>query len=198
MSGVFGQVKSCNICRKIFSETKTKHSPRPVVRGKSTAKILIAGQAPGVRVHKSGVPFSDSSGDVLRDWMGLKKDDFYDETNVAIIPMAFCFPGNDARGSDLPPPKICAKTWRSSILKNFENFELQLLVGSFAQKWHLDTDCSMTDVVQNWRNYSPKIFPLPHPSWRNRSWLKKNFWFERELVPVLRHKVRGILQNEKA
>ena len=177
MSGVFEQVKSCNICRKIFSETKTKHSPRPVVRGKSTAKILIAWQAPGVRVHKSGVPFSDSSGDVLRDWMGLNKDDFYDETNVAIIPMAFCFPGYDARGSDLPPPKICAKTWRSSILKNFENFELQLLVGFFAQKWHLDTDCSMTDVVQNWRNYSPKIFPLPHPSWRNRSWLKKNFWF---------------------
>ena len=198
MSDVFGQVKSCNICRQIFSETKTKHSPRPVIRGNRTAKILIAGQAPGVRVHKSGVPFSDSSGDVLRDWMGLNKDDFYDETNVAIIPMAFCFPGYDAKGSDLPPPKICAKTWRSSILKNFENFELQLLVGSFAQKWHLDTDCSMTDVVQNWRNYSPKIFPLPHPSWRNRSWLKKNFWFERELVPVLRHKVRGILQNEKA
>ena len=175
MTEIFEQVKLCKICRDIFSNTKSEHSPRPVIRGKSTAKILIAGQAPGARVYESGVPFSDPSGDVLRSWMGVNKDDFYDERNIAIIPMAFCFPGYDANGSDLPPPKIFVKTWRSSILDSFKNLELQLLVGSFAQKWHLDTNRSMTDVVQNWRIYSPEILPLPHPSWRNKAWLKKNF-----------------------
>ena len=198
MSEIFEQVKLCKICADIFSNTETKHSPRPVIRGKSTAKILIAGQAPGAKVHESGMPFSDPSGDVLRGWMGLNKDNFYDERNIAIIPMAFCFPGYDDNGSDLPPPKICAKTWRSSILENFQNLELQLLVGSFAQKWHLDTNRSVTDIVKNWRIYSPEILPLPHPSWRNKAWLKKNFWFEEELVPVLRNKVRGILENETA
>ena len=127
MSDIFEQVKLCKICSDIFSKTKTQHCPRPVIRGKSTAKILIAGQAPGARVHESGVPFSDPSGDVLRNWMGLSKDDFYDERNIAIIPMAFCFPGYDEKGSDLPPPKICAATWRSSILENFQNLELKLL-----------------------------------------------------------------------
>ena len=198
MTEIFEQVKLCKICSDTFSNTKTKHSPRPVIRGKSTAKILIAGQAPGAKVHESGMPFSDPSGDVLRGWMGLNKEKFFDERNIAIIPMAFCFPGYDANGSDLPPPKICAKTWRSSILDSFKNLELQLLVGSFAQKWHLDTNRSMTDIVQNWRIYSPEILPLPHPSWRNKAWLKKNFWFEKELVPVLRDTVRGILKNETA
>ena len=152
----------------------------------------------GADMIEFGMPFSDPSGDVLRGWMGLNKDNFYDERNIAIIPMAFCFPGYDDKGSDLPPPKICAKTWRSSILENFQNLELQLLVGSFAQKWHLDTNRSVTDIVKNWRIYSPEILPLPHPSWRNKAWLKKNFWFEEELVPVLRNKVRGILENETA
>ena len=198
MGDIFGQVACCSICSRIFSETETKHKPRPVLRGKRTAKILIAGQAPGAKVHESGMPFSDPSGEVLRGWMGLNKDNFYDERNIAIIPMAFCFPGYDDNGSDLPPPKICAKTWRSSILENFQNLELQLLVGSFAQKWHLDTNRSVTDIVKNWRIYSPEILPLPHPSWRNKAWLKKNFWFEEELVPVLRNKVRGILKNETA
>ena len=142
-----------------------------------------------IDIIEIGMPFSDPSGDVLRNWLGLSKADFYDERNIAIIPMAFCFPGYDDNGSDLPPPKICAKTWRSSILENFQNLELQLLVGSFAQKWHLDTNRSVTDIVKNWRIYSPEILPLPHPSWRNKAWLKKNFWFEEELVPVLRNKV---------
>ena len=163
MTEIFEQVKLCKICSDTFSNTKTKHNPRPVIRGKSTAKILIAGQAPGAKVHESGMPFSDPSGDVLRGWMGLNKDDFYDERNIAIIPMAFCFPGYDDNGSDLPPPKICAKTWRSSILESFQNLELQLLVGSFAQKWHLDTNRSVTDIVKNWRIHSPEILPLPHP-----------------------------------
>ena len=112
--------------------------------------------------------------------------------------MAFCFPGYDEKGSDLPPPKICATTWRSSILENFQNLKLKLLVGSFAQKWHLDTNFTVTNVVKDWRLYTPEILPLPHPSWRNRAWVKKNFWFEKELVPVLRNKVRGILKNETA
>ena len=127
MSDIFEQVKLCKICSDNFSKTKTQHRPRPVIRGKSTAKILIAGQAPGARVHKSGVPFSDPSGDVLRGWMGLNKEDFYDERNIAIIPMAFCFPGYDVNGSDLPPPKICATTWRSSITREFQNLELNFL-----------------------------------------------------------------------
>ena len=155
------------------------------------AEILIAGQAPGARVHASGVPFDDPSGDRLREWMGIDRDTFYDRSRVAVVPMAFCFPGYDAKGSDLPPPTICAKTWRTQVLAGVPQVGLTLLVGQYAQGWHLGAakKGSLTDTVRNWRAYGPAMLPLPHPSWRNTGWLKKNPWFAEEILPWLRAKV---------
>lgn len=150
------------------------------------------GQAPGARVHASGRPFTDASGDRLRQWMGVDSATFYDQDKVAIFPMAFCFPGYDAKGSDLPPPKICADHWRADTLALMPQVRLTLLVGGYAQKWHLGTK-SMSETVADWQKYDPDIIPLPHPSWRNTSWLKKNTWFETDLIPHLRHRVTELL-----
>ncbi len=147
-----------------------------------------------MRVHEDGRPFWDPSGDRLRDWMGLDKETFYDRSKIAILPMAFCFPGYNAAGSDLPPPKVCADTWRADILENLYNVELTLLVGGYAQRWHLKTNLSVTDTVKNWREIKPGVIPLPHPSWRNTGWIKKNPWFEIELLPVLRSRLKSILK----
>lgn len=157
-----------------------------------SARILIAGQAPGARVHKSGKPFTDPSGDRLREWMNVDEDVFYDKGRVAILPMAFCFPGYDAKGSDLAPPPICARIWRERAVAELSSVRLTLLVGGYAQKWHLGSG-SVTERVLGWRDHAPSVFPLPHPSWRNTSWLKKNPWFEAELVPALRHAVKEAL-----
>ena len=162
---------------------------------KPSAKILIVGQAPGARVHESGIPFDDRSGDRLREWMNLAKDVFYDKGNVAIVPMAFCFPGYSASGSDLPPPKICAKTWRADVMASLAEIDLTLVIGGYAQKWHLGTQTGVTETVQNWRNFGPDKIPLPHPSWRNTSWLKKNPWFEKEVLPELRLRVQKALND---
>lgn len=156
------------------------------------ARILIAGQAPGARVHASGKPFDDPSGDRLRDWMGIDRDVFYDQARIAILPMAFCFPGYDAKGSDLPPPPICAKTWRQASIAHIGDVPLTLLVGGYAQKWHLKTK-NVTETVRDWQDHAPRIFPLPHPSWRNTAWLKKNPWFETDLLPSLRNSVAKAL-----
>jgi uracil-DNA glycosylase len=164
-----------------------------VVWFQPSARILICGQAPGAKVHESGVPFTDPSGDRLRSWMGVDEAVFYDQTKVAILPMAFCFPGYDAKGSDLPPPPICAKTWRQAAMKTLPKIKLTLLVGGYAQKWHLGTT-SVTESVRNWRAHEPRLLPLPHPSWRNTAWLKKNPWFEAELLPVLRTRVQEALR----
>lgn len=185
-------ISSCQLCAERFLDTKTAHAPRPVVWFQPGARILIAGQAPGARVHESGRPFTDPSGDRLRDWMGVGEDLFYDQSRVAIVPMAFCFPGYNAKGADLPPPTVCAKTWRSAALQEIGPVRLTLLVGSYAQKWHLGTK-SLTETVTNWRDHAPATFPLPHPSWRNTGWLKKNPWFEAELLPALRHAVQEAL-----
>lgn len=185
-------ISSCQLCAERFLDTKTTHAPRPVVWFQPGARILIAGQAPGARVHESGRPFTDLSGDRLRDWMGVGEDLFYDQSRVAIVPMAFCFPGYNAKGADLPPPTVCAKTWRSAALQEIGPVRLTLLVGSYAQKWHLGTK-SLTETVTNWRDHAPTTFPLPHPSWRNTGWLKKNPWFEAELLPALRHAVQEAL-----
>ncbi len=156
------------------------------------APILVAGQAPGARVHESGKPFTDPSGDRLREWMGVSDATFYDTTKIALIPMAFCFPGYDPSGSDLPPPRLCATTWRAKVMEDLGPPALTLLVGGHAQSWHLGKG-SVTSRVAAWRDHGPTVFPLPHPSWRNTAWLKKNPWFEAEVVPRLRKRVSEVL-----
>ncbi len=188
---------ACTLCADRFAATKTAHSPRPVAWLSSAAPILIAGQAPGARVHESGRPFTDPSGDRLRDWLGVDETAFYDRSKFAVLPMAFCFPGYDAKGSDLPPPKICADTWQSKAITQMPQVKLILLIGGYAQKWHLPETgkLSVTARVENWRDHAPEIFPLPHPSWRNTGWIKKHPWFETDLLPVLRKRVSSLLKD---
>jgi len=189
------EVADCRICAERFAKTATAHGPRPVAWLSETAPILIAGQAPGARVQASGIPFDDPSGDRLRDWLGVDRGAFYDRCKFAILPMAFCFPGYDAKGSDLPPPKICAQTWRARAVAAMGQVRLTILVGGYAQKWHLGKVGTVTQTVQDWHKYSADIIPLPHPSWRNTGWIKKNPWFEEELLPELRARVAGFLNG---
>lgn len=186
-------IRACTLCAERFATTETGHAPRPVVWFRPGARILIAGQAPGARVHESGRPFTDPSGDRLRDWMGIDADTFYDQSRVAIVPMAFCFPGYDAKGADRPPPKLCAQTWRARVMDHVGDVPLTLLIGGYAQSWHLGTNSGVTDTVAGWRAHAPQAFPLPHPSWRNTGWLKKNPWFEAEVLPRLRARVKEAL-----
>lgn len=189
------RVSACQICAEAFAATETAHAPRPVPWLSACAPILVAGQAPGARVHASGVPFDDPSGDRLRDWMGLDRADFYDRSKVAILPMAFCFPGY-RKGSDLPPPKVCADTWRAEALGLMPQVALTLLVGGYAHRWHLGGRETVSQVVRGWRDHGPGILPLPHPSWRNTRWLKANPWFEAEVVPWLRARVSELIEGE--
>lgn len=187
-------IGNCRLCADRFRETATAHDPRPVVWFDGPARILIAGQAPGLRVHEAGKPFFDRSGDRLRDWMGIGEDVFYDRSRVAIVPMAFCFPGYDAKGSDLPPPRICAKTWRAEVMERLSGIRLTLLIGGYAQSWHLPgARKNVTETVAAWHDFLPDALPLPHPSWRNTAWLKKNPWFETELLPALKTRVQEAL-----
>lgn len=192
MTKLLRDIKACRLCADRFAATETGHGPRPVVRVSRTARLLIAGQAPGLRVHTSGVPFSDPSGDRLRAWLGIDGDVFYDVARIAIVPMAFCFPGY-RKGSDLPPPPICARAWRADILAGMPDLRLTLAIGGYAQKWHLGVKTGVTETVARWRDFSPGALPLPHPSWRNTAWLKRNPWFEAELLPVLRTRVAEVL-----
>ncbi|WP_417807940.1 uracil-DNA glycosylase family protein [Thioclava sp.] len=185
------QIRACRICAQRFSTTATHHEPRPVVWFERGAKVLVVGQAPGVRVHETGRPFTDRSGDRLRDWMGLDAATFYDRARIAIVPMAFCFPGYDAKGSDLPPPAICAKTWRDQVMEEIGPPDLTLVIGGAAQRWHIGTR-NVSDTVAGWRDHAPRLFPLPHPSWRNTGWLKRNPWFETDLIPALRARVKEL------
>ncbi|MFP4326527.1 MAG: uracil-DNA glycosylase family protein [Paracoccaceae bacterium] len=194
MEDLLHRIRACTLCAGRFARTATAHRPRPVLRGRASARLLIVGQAPGARVHASGRPFTDPSGDRLRDWMGIDEAAFYDESRVAILPMAFCFPGYDARGSDLPPPALCAQSWRAPLMAALGEVELTLLVGGHAQKWHLGTRDGVTQTVQAWRDHLPGTIPLPHPSWRNTAWLKRNPWFADELLPVLRARVKEVLE----
>ena len=168
--------------------------PRPVVWFRPGARILIVGQAPGMRVHEAGRPFADRSGDRLRDWMAIPAEQFYDKSRIAIVPMAFCFPGYDAKGSDLPPPPLCAATWRDRVMAQLRP-RLTLLVGGHAQRWHLGTKAGVTETVAAWRAHAPRIFPLPHPSWRNTGWLRRNPWFRDELLPELRAAVADLIRE---
>ncbi|MBR9842931.1 MAG: uracil-DNA glycosylase family protein [Rhodobacteraceae bacterium] len=187
-------IRACRLCADRFAATATQHAPRPVVWFRPGAKVLIVGQAPGARVHESGRPFTDPSGDRLRDWLGMDEARFYDRDQVAILPMGFCFPGYDAKGSDLPPPRICAETWRARVMEALGEVRLTLLIGGYAQKWHLGHKAGVTETVRGWRDHAPTLYPLPHPSWRNTAWLRKNPWFEAELLPDLRHRLEEVLR----
>jgi uracil-DNA glycosylase len=194
-------VRGCRICVEKPSGPPLLHEPRPVLRGAASARLCVVGQAPGTRVHASGAPFTDPSGVRLREWMGVSDAEFYDESRIAIIPMGFCFPGHDAKGGDLPPRKECAPAWREALFAALPQFELILLIGQYAQRWHLGdrVKAGLTETVRCWREYvdcapgEPRLLPLPHPSWRNNGWLKQNPWFSSETLPYLRVAVRDLI-----
>jgi uracil-DNA glycosylase len=193
-------IRACRICRDRPMDHRLGHEPRPVLRVSETATICIASQAPGTRVHASGTPFTDPSGDRLRDWLGLDAATFYDVARIAIVPMGFCFPGLDKNGGDLPPRRECAVTWREDLFRTLPRLRLLLAVGSYAHRWHLGTlaRANLTETVAAWREIGaatrePTIVPLPHPSWRNNAWIKRNPWFEAELLPFLRAELAGRL-----
>ncbi|MFN0195001.1 MAG: uracil-DNA glycosylase family protein, partial [Aestuariivirga sp.] len=186
------EIRACRICREMPKGKPLPHEPRPVLQVSGTARILIAGQAPGTRVHASGKPFTDPSGDRLRDWLGVGHDIFYDPARIAILPMGFCFPGLDKTGGDLPPRTECAPAWRNKVLALMPQVEMILTIGLYAQRYHLSAPGSVRETVANWRQWAagtPKIYALPHPSWRNNGWLKKNPWFEEDVLPDLRREI---------
>jgi uracil-DNA glycosylase len=205
LEALAADLAACRICRDtpLGGEARQlPHEPRPVAVLSSTARVLIAGQAPGLRVHESGVPFNDASGDRLRQWLAVDRDTFYDSSRLAIVPMGFCFPGYDAAGSDLPPRRECAPFWRRRVLDAMPQVELVLAIGGYAQKWHLGAlaSGSMTETVWRWQTFldpatGPGVIPLPHPSWRNTGWLKRNAWFEKDLLPVLRERVHRLIEE---
>ena len=186
------QIRACRICADRFAATATGHAPAPVVWFAPGAPILVASQAPGMRAHLSGKPFDDPSGVRLRHWMDVDDDTFWNTSKVAIVPMGFCFPGYDAAGGDVPPPKICAGTWRDAALAHVGDVPVTLLIGGYSQDWHLGRG-RVTDRVRDWRALAPRIWCLPHPSWRNTAWLRKHPWFEAETLPALRATIRDVL-----
>ena len=188
-------IRRCTLCRDRFAATETGHTPRPAPWLSDQAPVLLAGQAPGARVHASGIPFDDPSGDRLRTWLGVDRETFYDKTKFAVLPMAFCFPGY-RKGSDLPPPPLCAETWRRRALVAMPQVRLTLLIGGYAQRWHLQTKAPVARIVAGWKEHLPDMLPLPHPSWRNTGWLKRNPWFEKEVVPWLQARIRQVLTND--
>lgn len=189
------EVRRCRICRDHPVAAPLPHAPRPVLQLSAKARLLIVGQAPGLRAHRSGLPFDDPSGDRLRSWLGVGRQEFYDSCRFALLPMGFCFPGYDRSGSDLPPRIECARHWRSRIMAQLPDVETVLCLGRHAQAWHMKPYCrsTLTETVRAWRTayepHAPRMLPLPHPSWRNSGWLKRNPWFEREILPVLRAEV---------
>jgi uracil-DNA glycosylase len=190
LDALLSDIADCRACAG-----ELPHAPRPVVRVFSQTRLLICGQAPGRRVHESGLPFNDRSGDRLRDWLGVDREAFYGDPRIGVAAMAFCFPGTNPKGGDYPPPPRCAALWRPRLLDALPQVELTLLVGGYAQRWKLPeaNGRSMTETVARWRDYAPAYIPLPHPSWRNTAWLKRNPWFEDEVVPYLRLRVAAML-----
>ncbi|MEP1765751.1 MAG: uracil-DNA glycosylase family protein [Sulfitobacter sp.] len=193
MTDIRPAAQACRLCSDRFAATATGHQPNPVIWFQPSARVLIAGQAPGMRVHKSGKPFSDPSGDRLRMWLGLTPSEFYDRKRVAILPMAFCFPGYNEKGSDLPPPTICARTWRADALAMLPDIRLTLLIGGHAMRYHLPDFTTVTQAVRDWDQHPKGVFALPHPSWRNTGWLKKNPWFNADVIPRLQAAVAEVM-----
>lgn len=194
---VFGklldEVRACRLCAD-----KLPHEPRPVLRAQPSATILIVGQAPGRRVHESGIPWNDPSGDLLRQWLQLTREQFYDESCIAIIPTGLCYPGTE-KGSDLPPRPECAPYWHPKLREGLPSIELTLLIGQYAQAYYLGRRRKRTlaETVAAWRDYAPEFLPLPHPSPRNRMWLRTHPWFEQDILPVLRQKTYSILDSNR-
>lgn len=185
------EIKDCRLC-----EEHLPLGPRPVVQADSKARILIVGQAPGRKVHETGIPFNDPSGDRLRDWMGIDKDIFYAAAQIALLPMGFCYPGTGKSG-DLPPRPECAEAWREKLLAGLPKVQLTLVIGQYAHRYHLAERQSktLTDTVKAWREFAPEgLLPLPHPSPRNNIWLKKNEWFEKDVLPELKDKVKKLIK----
>ena len=190
LPALLDEIAACRACAG-----ELPHEPRPVVFVRPQVRLLICGQAPGRRVHESGLPFTDASGDRLRQWMGIDAATFYGRPEIGVAAMAFCFPGTNPKGGDYPPPPRCAQLWRPRLLAQLPKVELTLLVGGYAQDWALGgkTKGNMTETVRAWREYGPACLPLPHPSWRNTGWLKRNPWFEAEVTPYLRQRVQEML-----
>ena len=190
LDAVLADIRACRACAGDLVP-----EPRPVVRVGPRTRLLICGQAPGRLVHETGLPFNDPSGVRLRSWMGIDRETFYDHPAIGVAAMAFCFPGTNPKGGDFPPPARCAKLWRPQLLAELPKVELTLLVGGYAQAWALGprAGANMTETVRAWRAYAPDLLPLPHPSWRNTGWLKRNPWFEAEVQPYLAARVQQIL-----
>jgi uracil-DNA glycosylase len=191
LDALLGQVRACTVCA-----AHLPLGPRPVVRGHATARLLIVSQAPGTRVHETGLTFNDRSGDRLRDWLGLDRDRFYDEDRIAIMPMGFCYPGRLAQGGDRPPRPECAALWHGRLRAHWPRIGLTLLVGSYAIDHYLKDrrKPTMTATVAAWRDYLPEFLPMPHPSWRTIAWEKKNPWFAAALLPEARRRVAGLIR----
>ena len=190
LEALLSDIRACRACRGDFG-----HEPRPVIHVGAETRLLICGQAPGRRVHESGLPFDDPSGDRLRAWLGVDHETFYNDPRIGVAPMAFCFPGTSPKGGDYPPPPRCAALWRRPLLAQLPKVELTLLVGVYAQRWALQDAArlSMTEAVAAWRTYDASVIPLPHPSWRSTAWLRRHPWFEGELLPHLRDRVAAVL-----
>lgn len=188
MHTLLKKTKTCTICKDFLP-----FEPKPILSFSKDSKILIVGQAPGIKAHESEKPWNDASGERLREWLGVTKDQFYDTNLFAIVPMGFCYPGKGKSG-DLPPRPECSAKWMQPILKSLVKIELTLLIGTYSQNYFLKTGSGdLTETVRNWKKFSPQYFPLPHPSPRNNIWLSKNPWFEKSLVPKLRSVTKGIL-----
>ncbi|MEO3432430.1 uracil-DNA glycosylase family protein [Inquilinus sp. CAU 1745] len=190
LDDIAAEARACRVCAESLPL-----GPRPVLRVGAGARLLVIGQAPGTRVHETGIPWNDRSGDRLRDWLGVGRDAFYDESRIAIVPMGLCYPGVDRNGGDRPPRPECAPLWHPRLLPLMPSVELTLLIGSYAQARYLgsERERTMTATVASWRRYAPAFLPLPHPSWRNTAWLKKNPWFAEDVLPYLRDRVARLL-----
>ena len=192
LDALLREVRACRRCAAVLPL-----EPRPVLRGRATARVLIVGQAPGTRVHATGLPWNDPSGDRLRAWLDLDRDTFYDESRIAIIPMGLCYPGRDPRGGDLPPRPECAALWLPRLIPHFPRIAMTILAGGHAQRHYLGdrAKATLTETVRAWRDYAPEFFPMPHPSFRNNQWLKRNAWFERDVLPFVRERLRELLHD---
>ena len=190
LTALLAEIRACRLCAD-----ELPLGPRPVLRASATARVALCSQAPGTKVHASGRPFTDRSGDRLREWLAVDSDTFYDDRRIAIVPMGFCYPGVDAKGGDLPPRSECRKTWHDRLFHALPQIELVVVIGGHAMAYHLGRrrKPSVRETVAAFREYLPRVIPLPHPSWRNNAWLDRNPWFTAELLPVLRRSVHRLI-----